>query len=64
MTLDLNDNQLGYVLQVLATRPYGEVCDLITHIHRQVSGQAQQPAQVLRAVNGSGQALKDEAPGH
>jgi hypothetical protein len=66
MTFDFTEQQVTYLMQVLATRPYGEVCDLIAHIHRQASGQAQQPqqAQPVRFVNGSGQALKDEAPAH
>jgi hypothetical protein len=50
MTLDLSDQQVGYLMQTLAARPYGEVAELIAIIHRQAALQHQAP----RAANGNG----------
>jgi hypothetical protein len=60
MTIEFTEQQLGHIMQVLAQRPYAEVCDLITHIHRQASQQAQQQQARPQAgeplgLNGSGQ---------
>lgn len=63
MTLDLNEQQVGYLMQSLALRPYAEVADLIANLHRQVSAQMapQSDEARLRAIP---TARKDEAPGH
>jgi len=71
MILDLNEQQVGFVLSTLAGRPYAEVADLISVIHQQASAQlapkhVEPGTPVLRAINGSGERADqiDEAPGH
>lgn len=39
MTLDFSEQQLNYVLQVLSSRPYGEVVELFADLQRQVTTQ-------------------------
>ncbi len=46
MTIDFDDTQLQYLVNTLATRPYGEVFELMNSIQRQVA-QARQPAPQL-----------------
>ncbi len=42
MTIDFDDNQLQYIVNTLAQRPYGEVFELMNSIQRQVA-QARSP---------------------
>jgi hypothetical protein len=51
MTIDFDDNQLQYLVNTLAQRPYGEVFEIINSIQRQVA-QARQPQ--LQAVQPPG----------
>lgn len=54
MTLELNDQQVAYVMQVLAQRPLAEALELFTAIQQQAQAQAQQQRQPphLQPVSG------------
>ena len=42
MTLDFTDQQIGYIVNALAQRPYGEVFELMQEIQRQAAQQTGQ----------------------
>jgi hypothetical protein len=48
MTLEFNDQQIQYIVNALAARPYAEVFELMNDIQRQAA-QARQPQ--LQAVH-------------
>ena len=41
MTLDFTDQQISYIVNALAQRPYGEVFELMQDIQRQAAAQQQ-----------------------
>jgi hypothetical protein len=55
MNIELTDQQITYLMQVLATRPWGEANEMICSVQQQLQQQAQQQqqhdARALRPVN-------------
>lgn len=56
ITLVLDPKTLDYIANVLGTRPYAEVAQVLQTIATQVQGQRAGPNPVLQASNGSGDA--------
>lgn len=52
MTLELNDQQVSYLMQILAQRPWGEANEMIVAIQRQAAAGSPRQQPRLQGVNG------------